>query len=307
MNNWDPECANCDAPEVTIYYFTINITTNNYGYVSQAYESEEEKQPADARTTGNHLLFGNSKGPGSLSYRRMLFGSDGRIRVCFNDKNKNGYGIFSFTEVVNNDLEPTRRVSYWWSSAYDQTGVSYGHVKGRKSSSNELLLPPIEDTTDNAIVSDDQLINQSLVSDVSVPPSFNLLNAARRISGMNDLPSVGHNVQKKLPRMLKLLTSMSILQRDHSNRSVVMSCFLVGNSSVLTITKISNILKSIRFLSDEMEACREYMTRVDLKNTIRRLETRGEVEVSYTNTGDLSVELLPSIPDPTNNSGGSKW
>lgn len=111
MNEWDLDRANCECPEDS--------------------DSEgEQNQNADTRS---QLILANSKGPGTLSYRRIIFGTDGRVRPSYSEKNKNGFGIFSFTDTHRNSesdandeiVEPTRRIAYWWSSAYDEAGVHY--------------------------------------------------------------------------------------------------------------------------------------------------------------------------------------
>jgi hypothetical protein len=99
MNRWDPDRAYCGGPEET--------------------DSEGEQQQAAA--THSQLILANSKGPMALSYRRIIFGTDGRIRPQYSEKNRNGYGLFSFSEAqrqpgegeADEYLEPARRVSYW--------------------------------------------------------------------------------------------------------------------------------------------------------------------------------------------------
>ena len=109
MNQWDPDRASCDVPD------------------DSDDEADAMKQNINAQ-----LIAGNSKGPSALSYRRIIFGTDGKVRPVYSEKNKNGYGIFSYVESrrhaekhSNGDenAEPTTRLSYWWSSVYDETGA----------------------------------------------------------------------------------------------------------------------------------------------------------------------------------------
>jgi hypothetical protein len=108
MNQWDLDRANCDVPD----------------------DSDEEQE---AKTNiSSQLISGNTKGPSALSYRRIIFGTDGKIRPVYNEKNKNGYGIFSYSESrrhaerhgnTEENVEPISRLSYWWASVYDEEGA----------------------------------------------------------------------------------------------------------------------------------------------------------------------------------------
>lgn len=123
MNIWDIDRAFCEGPEET--------------------DSENEQQASTTGNRGSQLLSANSKGPGALSYRRIIFGTDGRVRPSYSDKNKNGYGLFSYTEGqrpndVEENAEPTRRIGYWWSSTYDEAGALFVSTNKRHPSSNSL-------------------------------------------------------------------------------------------------------------------------------------------------------------------------
>lgn len=108
MNQWDLDRANCDVPD----------------------DSDEEVE--EKNTVSSQLITANTKGPSALSYRRIIFGTDGKVRPVYNEKNKNGYGIFSYSESRRHaekhgnpeeNVEPTSRLSYWWTSVYDETGA----------------------------------------------------------------------------------------------------------------------------------------------------------------------------------------
>eukprot|EP01041_Mallomonas_annulata_P003254 gene3254-6439_t len=123
MNRWDADRMTCEDAE----------------------ESDSENEEPDMRGGGGgSLVFANSKGPGRLSYRRIIFGTDGKVRPSYSEKNKSGFGVFSFTDThrpashatqaadnVNMGgggdeyMEPIRRIGYWWSSCYDESGALY--------------------------------------------------------------------------------------------------------------------------------------------------------------------------------------
>ena len=127
MNKWDPERAFCDGPE----------------------ESDDDADGPASGRAGPSL--GYPKGPGSLSYRRFIFGTDGRVRPAYSEKNRIGFGVFSYTDVqrqgqpsslgdnisaVDEYVEPTRRIGYWWSSAYDEAGQFYRSGSSRRGASS---------------------------------------------------------------------------------------------------------------------------------------------------------------------------
>lgn len=66
MTTWDPDMASCDAPE----------------------QSESETEQVKATDSRTQLIQNNSKSSNSLSYRRIIFGTDGRIRGNYSEKNR---------------------------------------------------------------------------------------------------------------------------------------------------------------------------------------------------------------------------
>ena len=109
MNSYNPDRASCDVEEDS--------------------DTEDTAKAGGAQT---QLILANSKGPSSLSYRRIIYGTDGKVRPIYSEKNKTGHGIFSHVEPRrhnNNDkssndtyVEPVKRMSYWSSSMYDERG-----------------------------------------------------------------------------------------------------------------------------------------------------------------------------------------
>ena len=123
MNQWDTDRASCDVPD------------------SDA-ETETVKDP-NARS---QLITGNTKGPGTLSYRRIIFGTDGKVRPTYNEKNKIGYGIFSEiqrknenhddSKIEKDSFEPLKRIEYWWSKSYNEKAAHSSIVEDEKANQN---------------------------------------------------------------------------------------------------------------------------------------------------------------------------
>ena len=106
MNIWNPERANCDC-------------------------SDDSDSDVDNTVPGDRSqILTNVKGPGSLSYRRIIFGPDGKVRATYNEKSKTSYGLFSFADnqkSASTEEPPDfqKKVGYWWSSAYDESGADF--------------------------------------------------------------------------------------------------------------------------------------------------------------------------------------
>ncbi len=255
MNSWDMDVANCDAPEVSD-------------------DEDDYKQTADTRS---QLILSNSKGPGALSYRRIIFGTDGKIRSCFSDKNRNGYGIFSFSETqkqhsgdLDDYFEPIRRVSYWWSGAYDESGTAY--LSSKKFGS--------------VLVCGDNISTFR-----NIPPSTTLLDMAQH---MMPCPVQSCHVAwpKKQLKSWTRLNKMTIIQREKADCIAVRSCFLATTNKLLTLPSLQSILNSSRFLMEDIEASREFMDFDILKRTLRRLEERDLISVTLNSDGVLCFEMI---------------
>jgi hypothetical protein len=316
MNTWDLDAASCDAPEA----------------------SDSENEQPNAAASRQQLILANSKGANTLSYRRIIFGTDGRIRVCFSDKNKNGYGIFSHSEAhkpSSNDGDdytaPTRRVSYWWSGAYDEasgfasaTLAQVNTAGGRNSLKKQQALAALENSaavtvpyylpgalpgnrtaacsSSAATAATGGLAgasSSSMAGNIPPPPTY-LLDAARRLFNMPMQP-MGFTWPKKLCKSSKILSSMSLLRRQHLEATVIMSCFMASPAPQLQFTKLLSVIQQSRFPDPAVEACRQYLGPEGLKLAVKRLEDKGLVEVSYTHAGQLAVDVLQPVAQMTAN------
>ena len=188
MNRWDPDRATCDSLEDS--------------------DSEGEKGGSGAR---NQLILANSKGPSTLSYRRIIFGTDGRIRPAYSERSKNSYGIFSYTESIsaNNRAqqfegeeemsEPLRRVHYWNSCFFDHTvpiASAPPPTKSEKAAQDTL---PIEYSPDIFNIAP---APEPVPSSPSPPEPTYLLDAAQRL-------------MTSLHRPTNTSTDSSALQQPH--------------------------------------------------------------------------------------------
>ena len=260
MNSWNQDLATCDAPE----------------------ESDNEIG-IDSIPTSQLLVPPNQK---ALSYRKILFGNDGRMRLCFTDKNKSGTGIFTYmlsqpplySGVNDEELDPRRRVSYWWSSAYDESAA---HTSGNSSAT---IRSKIHVDSYNNIDSTYMLDSIRRIYDIPSKVPSNLF--------AKEFHFLGH--PSKRGKSFRLLSQLSVLQRLQAECTVVRSCFLALSVSSMLFSRLQEMLKSSRFLNPHVNACREFMTEDVLKCTVRRMEEVNEVEVYHSKDSQLIVCLLMS-------------
>lgn len=283
MNIWDSERATCDGAE----------------------ESDSEgEQPAHAGTT-RQLILGNSKGPGTLSYRRLIFGTDGRIRPSYSEKNKNGYGMFSFTEVfrpsdADEYIMPTRRVGYWWSSLYDESGANYtSHSKAHRAEKKATAVAQ-DDQPDGLVPSGVEATKASFMRQYK---RFSLIDTIGRLvesSGTCSLSGVnGHESSTfgKWGKLLKKSKKQTLQQRMRLAAEVVKSCLMMQAAEEgPTIEELLGDIYGTYFVDEEMEACRATLGLDELKETLYRLESSGDIEVLYDNEGKLSFRLFLQLP-----------
>lgn len=268
MNTWDPERATCDGPE----------------------ESDSDTEQPIAAGTRSQLIMGNSKGPGTLSYRRLIFGSDGRIRPAYSEKNKTGYGIFSHTEAhrpsnADEYVMPTRKVGYWWSSAYDEDGAIYTTSSRQRYNINGPTGPR------KAVKDDEPLVRHIPKPQEKLHERAYLIEAALHMKPQykDPLPP------KKRHGARVQLTS---LQRRLVQRSIVHSCLLTPHPTpnhVVTYNEIVKAVGSAYFAADPIkEACRLDMSVWEIKQALRALEEQNLIEATYNNDFELCFRLLGS-------------
>ena len=285
MNVWDPERATCDGAE----------------------ESDSEgEQPVHAATR-TQLILGNSKGPGTLSYRRLIFGTDGRIRPSYSEKNKNGYGLFSFTEVfrpsdTDEYIMPTRRVGYWWSSHYNESGANYTthskthRVDKRSNAASDAHRDGIPVPTGLAAARSALLRPHRKYSVMDTMERL-VQNSSSGGGGASKVSVEPSNVYGRWGKVLKRSKKQTLQQRVRLACDVVRSCLMVQAAEEgPTMEELMLDLYNSYFLDEEMEACRATLGVEELRETLYRLECDGDIEVLYDNDGELSFRLLLQMP-----------
>lgn len=265
MNKWDPDRASCDADET---------------------DSESEQQPNSKTRT--QLIMNNSKGSGALSYRRIIFGHDGRIRTSFSEKNKNGYGLFSFAEThrpneVNDYVDPTRRISYWCSSVYNESSVkSDNQLKSRIKKDKEVS----KVSTDS---DETKLIKRQKNDNNELEPTY-LLDSIRRIHSIDNVPKYVSTTHIQRCKAIRCYNDLKIIDRTNIECKIVKSCMLSTATKSIPIHNLLKIISSSRFLDYKEEICRQNMEIESLKAAVRRLELVGELEVVLNADGEFMVQ-----------------
>ena len=237
MNTWDLDRATCDFNEDT--------------------DSDTENPTGVVENTRNQLILANSKGPGSLSYRRIIFGADGRLRPVYSEKARNGYGLFSFTEAhrsANQEeyIEPTRRLGYWWSNSFDSNGINFYTTSKRENYAKKMANREELQHDKNRVIFGDWKSVDGIPQRVESSHSNSLLNAACRVinntSSKNDVSlsssppssssssasimSIPTHKEKHIQGTCKALHNMTILERQYIESIVVRSCLMGIASSI---------------------------------------------------------------------------
>lgn len=329
MNRWDQDRATCEDPEDS--------------------ESDEE----DPRGPS---IFGSSKGPGSLSYRRIIFGTDGKVRPVYNEKNKSGFGVFSYTETHRNAAmggnvitstnpgeseeynEPIRRVGYWFSSNYDESGSNYvsssrqgaitlGARRDYESATDVVGSKIGLDTSDKRSRAMPPTAGR-LESETAVSSSSSLaFDCIRRYVGWKATPSAvtRHKISiSEIPLFKRLalecqvvttclsqialcqpqnsvveegneradLTSRSESDSDSDSDEYNHSQSNFMGLECVAIAALLDFIKKTWFQDPGLEACRGHLTLISLRSALHRLEQSGHVDVTFSATGDVCIQLF---------------
>lgn len=267
MNSWNPQSASCAFPE----------------------DSDSENEPARKE----FLKVGQKKS----SYRNIIFGADGKVKAWFSEKNKHGYGIFSHNNIPKRSIDPEdssdlyRKVSYWWSSAFDET--SKANVK-RRQPIDPISSVPVIVKEENHLPEEEPPKDPFHISQ----PNY-LLDCARRIGGMTSKTDVplppNYSYPKKIPKSWTLLQSVSLLTRCSAENTTIRSCFLAANTNCLTLDRLYHFIQKCKFHDPVIDACREYFSREAVRVALHRLEQRDEVEVYYNSLHETVVNLLTPL------------
>jgi hypothetical protein len=283
MNTWDLDRATCDYHEDT--------------------DSDQEAKQA---TTTSQLITANTKGPGSLSYRRIIFGADGRLRPVYSEKARNGYGMFSFTETnksADNDeyIEPTRRIGYWWSDAYDESGVKYFTMSRREAPNNKKNNNKDIEQKDKSNDSKEGTNIEKIFPQQS-NEVHHLLNCARRMARWTAPPPV---TKKGFCEIA--LHNMTLPQRQALEMRIIRSCLVASSTPTMTLSAIIASIKNTYFMENNLEAVRVTMTNKEVRMAIRRLEIDSEAEVTYSQKGEVQVSGLQYDIDTVDPLHGEVW
>lgn len=299
MNTWDPDSASCDIPE----------------------DSDSDNEKGGSGNTRAQLVWLNSKGAATLSYRRIIFGNDGKVKPIFRDKNVFGYGIFSYiqpqskAEAEEGNTEHLRRLSYWWSSFYTETHLTQPntthtpHPRSKKALAAATAEEPVYAPTQLqahktcyfptiSFINPNEVHPSEILHEEESSYSFSLLNTARRLSNLptSSIPSTqksfGHSLYQKA---WKDLSETPLYYRIQAECAVIRSCFLASGVKKLLITKLIESLQHCHFQNRLLEACRIFLRIDDIKTALHRMELNNEVELFTNAQGQFVITILPSI------------
>lgn len=299
MNTWNLDAATCDAPQDS--------------------DSDDERNRSAA--VNRQLILGNNKGAAVLSYRRIIFGNDAKIRSCFSDKNKLGNGLFTYPiaprkpwldrdtddQVTGSamNLEPVRRVSYWWSTAHDDR-IHGLHPHCAQPSPSAEITAGVDENSNEPAVEVKSTEPKSSAGTLHGSSSSYILDTAKRL--YNNLNPPPNNNNKSIHEKTNgavmsvevaqsLCARMTLYQRMSTENTVVRSVVLATGEPFVLFTQVQSLLQTTRFVEPSVEACRICMQQASLIDCLHRLELAGEAEVAYTAQNQLVVGMLPTIDE----------
>lgn len=310
LNFWSPDRAFCDVPEDV--------------------DSDEERKRKEARNNRN-LLLGSNKGSAQLSYRRIIYGNDGKVRAQFAEKTKLGNGIFTYPVSARRNVsedeeeshyfykeeyEPVRRVSYWWSTSFDDRlhqlhphSLKINDTTATESATTSASRKETSKEAKDAAESLDFSLSSASAIAASAatettPPlvSSYLIDTARRLHQMatGAVPAVWTAPHQNDARALDAIdhvNSLTLYQRMTVETVVVRTLLMATTMVHILFTELMTMLHNAQFLDPVHDACRYLL--IDQKpavvDILHRMEEKGEIEVAYTRDNKLVITLLPSM------------
>jgi hypothetical protein len=299
MNTWNLDAASHDVPE----------------------DSDSENEDTGADTRAQSIILSNSKSMNTLSYRRIIYGNDGKIKLCFSDKNKIGFGLFSSVlQVPKRSYDLFALQSLGNDSSKIKTSEAV-HADGAsvvnppegepEEEEDEEILVPMKKISFwwSSAYKENQLklkyspkeVENSENSFQEIPKeipyqSTPLLDAASRNffheptnedSFAFEQPSISmqpkFSYPKKLSKSWPLLQSLTLFQRFKAECTIIRSAFVASNQQQLSFHSLYTfIMNKCRFHHPLVECVREYLTEELFKDALRRMEEKDEVEILFT-------------------------
>lgn len=283
MNKWSPDRANCDCSE----------------------DSDSEPDAMNAEQRAAQLLFATNKGPGSLSYRRIIFGPDGKVRSSYSEKNKNGYGLFSFAhdaKASEDAIEMQRRTGYWWSSAYDESGANFlsacRSYTGTFGPKKEVKVESKD--AQPGVVSSQSYEQKNVEVNGARSDQSLLLSSINRYA---KTPTPLRPLPVKMVGVIDLSSQLSVKKIQQIECTIIRSLLLSSKNYSVSFSNLLSMLETARFMNPEEESCRVQLSVDNLRIALKRLEDSQEITVFYNLKGDMIVQSLHytnSVEDPFN-------
>jgi hypothetical protein len=310
MNFWSPERASCD--------------------VTEDHDSEDELKKKEARNNRN-LLLGNNKGGAQLSYRRIIYGTDAKVRPHFSEKSKLGNGIFTYpipsrkhneddddeTNVhYNEGLEPVRRVSYWWSTAHDD------RLHGLHAHCLPATFGSTTTSTNEPTTKSDTVKEEALTAPATLLLPLSSSSAKMNTDGTKTKPQqvsymmdTAHRLYQEASTAavpwkllnrhqdvrfiaaMEQINALTLYQRMTLENNAIRTLLQSTSDVHILFIRLMKLIATATFLNPVFEACRYVL--VDQKSAVvdilHRLEEKSELEVGYTRDNQLVITLLPSL------------
>lgn len=184
-------------------------------------------------------------------------------------------------------VPPVKKISYWSSDCYDESGSFFTTLTKRRRFSQGMLSKRLaQERQQMGLVGEEHEEEKP-----NSRRATHLLDMIRRLSGQS-APPAAHPILNKRMSVYQGLALHDKLARECA---VVRSCLMTFPDSTevpVLLTSIVDVLRELRFTDEKTDICRQVLLSIGLSEVVRRLEHSGEAEVTESLSGERSIRLL---------------
>ena len=192
-----------------------------------------------------------------------------------------------YTGFIIITVPPVKKISYWSSDCYDESGSFFTTTTKRRRFSQGTLNKRLAQERQQMGAAGDEQEDEKPNSNRAT----HLLDMIRRVSGLS-APPAAHPVLNKRMRVYHGLALHDKLARECAVVRSSLMTFPDSTEVPVLLTSIADVLKELRFTDDKTDVCRQVLLSIGISEVVRRLEHSGEAEVTESLSGERSIRLL---------------
>ena len=246
-----------------------------------------------------------------MSYRRIIFGNDGRIRPNYSEKNKSNNGLLSFTQKLknmsnnnyqnnsqdgnNNYEEPIKRVSYWSSSLYDETGINFFTTTNKvtKNTANNNNSNEMNDKNQSNFKNSLQIDGKDSIffhlfpqTQINGQPS----RQGNAESEMNNFEYLlTNNFPKRIIKSNQQINNASYYEKLLLVKAMIKTNLLKSETYTISLPNLFYQMKTIHYDNNTMNYYKHFITLNILKDILKLMEETMEILISTDSKGISTI------------------